>query len=105
MLRDVLASAFAELLPYYRTAITLRVVEGLSVAEVAEAVRIAVGTAKTRVHRARLLLRNVSRPSWRAAALPSTALLERTTRKLRTLGTRLAISASEEVTTVVIGDR
>ncbi len=56
-LRDVLASALDELPPYYRAAIVLRDVEGLSIAEVAEALGIAVGTAKTRAHRARLLLR------------------------------------------------
>lgn len=56
-LRDVLASALDELPPHYRAAIVLRDVEGLSIAEVAEALGIAVGTAKTRAHRARLLLR------------------------------------------------
>jgi len=56
-LRDVLASAFDELPPHYRAAIALRDVEGLSIAEVAEALGIAVGTAKTRAHRAHLLLR------------------------------------------------
>jgi RNA polymerase sigma-70 factor, ECF subfamily len=56
-LRDVLASALDELPPHYRAAIVLRDVEGLPVAEVAETLGIAVGTAKTRAHRARLLLR------------------------------------------------
>jgi len=56
-LRDALASTLEELPPHYRAVIVLRDVEGLSMAEVAEALRIPVGTAKTRAHRARLLLR------------------------------------------------
>jgi RNA polymerase sigma-70 factor (ECF subfamily) len=56
-LRDAFASALDELPPYYRAAIVLRDVEGLAIVEVAEALGIAVGTAKTRAHRARLLLR------------------------------------------------
>ncbi len=56
-LRDVLASALAELPPHYRAAIFLRDVEGLSMAEVAVALGVTVGTVKTRAHRARLLLR------------------------------------------------
>src|SRR5262245_30432874 len=56
-LRDVLTSAVDELPPRYRAAIVLRDVEGLSTAEVADALGISVPTAKTRAHRARLLLR------------------------------------------------
>jgi RNA polymerase sigma-70 factor, ECF subfamily len=56
-MRDALASALDELPPRYRAAIVLRDVEGLSTAEVADALGIMVGTAKTRAHRARLLLR------------------------------------------------
>ncbi len=56
-LRGVLSSAVSELPPHYRAAIVLRDVEGLSMAEVADALGITVGTAKTRTHRARLLLR------------------------------------------------
>jgi len=56
-LRDVLASAIDELSPHYRAAIVLRDVEGLSTAEVADALGIPVPTVKTRAHRARLLLR------------------------------------------------
>jgi len=56
-LRDVLSSTLEELPPHYRTVIVLRDVEGLSMAEVADALGIPVGTAKTRAHRARLLLR------------------------------------------------
>jgi RNA polymerase sigma-70 factor (ECF subfamily) len=56
-LRGVLASAIDELPPHYRAAIVLRDVEGLSTAEVADALGIPVPTAKTRAHRARLRLR------------------------------------------------
>ena len=56
-LRDVLALALEELPPHYRAAIDLRDFEGLSIAEVADALGIPVGTAKTRAHRARLFLR------------------------------------------------
>jgi RNA polymerase sigma-70 factor, ECF subfamily len=56
-LRDVLTSAIDELPPHYRAVIVLRDVEGLSTVEVADALGIPVPTAKTRAHRARLLLR------------------------------------------------
>jgi RNA polymerase sigma-70 factor, ECF subfamily len=56
-LRGVLSSAVSQLPPHYRAAIVLRDVEGLSMAEVADALGITVGTAKTRAHCARLLLR------------------------------------------------
>jgi RNA polymerase sigma-70 factor, ECF subfamily len=56
-LRDVLTSAIDALPPHYRAVIVLRDVEGLSTAEVADALGIPVPTAKTRAHRARLVLR------------------------------------------------
>jgi len=56
-LRVVLSSAVSELPAHYRAVIVLYDVEGLSMAEVAEALQITVPTAKTRAHRARLLLR------------------------------------------------
>src|SRR5262249_27092511 len=55
--RDVLTSAIDELPPHYRAAIVLREVEGLSTAEVADALEIPLQTAKTHAYRARLLLR------------------------------------------------
>jgi len=57
-LRVVLSSAISELPPHYRAAVVLCDVEGLSMDEVADALGITVSTAKVRVHRARLLLRN-----------------------------------------------
>jgi RNA polymerase sigma-70 factor, ECF subfamily len=56
-LRAVLSSAVSELPAHYRAVTVLYDVEGLSMAEVADALGITVSTAKTRAHRARLLLR------------------------------------------------
>jgi RNA polymerase sigma-70 factor, ECF subfamily len=56
-LRAVLSSAISELPAHYRAVIILRDVEMLSMAEVADALRITVPIGKTRAHRARLLLR------------------------------------------------
>jgi RNA polymerase sigma-70 factor, ECF subfamily len=56
-LREVLAAAIDELPANHRAVIVLRDVEGLSMAEVADALGITVATAKVRAHRARLRLR------------------------------------------------
>ena len=56
-LRSVLTSALAELPDHYRAVIIRHDVEGLSMAEVADGLDITVPTAKSRAHRARLLLR------------------------------------------------
>src|SRR5262244_2531224 len=56
-LRAMLSSAVAELPPHYRAVIVMHDVEGLSMAEVADALEITLTTAKTRAHRGRLLLR------------------------------------------------
>ncbi len=56
-LRDVLASAIDELPANHRAVFVLHDVEGLSMAEVADALGISLATAKTRAHRARLRLR------------------------------------------------
>jgi len=56
-LRAVLSSAVSELPPHYRAVIVLRDVEGLSMAEIANALAISIPTAKSRIHRARLFLR------------------------------------------------
>jgi RNA polymerase sigma-70 factor, ECF subfamily len=57
-LRGVLASALDELPTTHRAVIVLHDVEGLSMAEVADALGITTGAAKTRAHRARLRLRH-----------------------------------------------
>ena len=56
-LRSALSSALAELPAHYRAVMVLHDVEGLSMAEVADALAISVSTAKSRAHRARLSLR------------------------------------------------
>jgi hypothetical protein len=56
-LRAVLNSAVSELPAHYRAVMVLHDVEGLSMAEVADALAISIPTAKTRAHRARLLVR------------------------------------------------
>jgi len=57
-LRIVLSSAISELPVHYRAVIVMRDIEGLSMAEIADGLGLTVATAKTRVHRARLLLRS-----------------------------------------------
>ena len=56
-LRDVLTSAIDRLPANHRAVIVLHDVEGLSMAEVADALGISLATAKTTAHRARLRLR------------------------------------------------
>ena len=56
-LRDVLASAIDELPANHRAVFVLHDVEGLSMAEIADALGISLATAKTTAHRARLRLR------------------------------------------------
>jgi RNA polymerase sigma-70 factor, ECF subfamily len=56
-LRTVLSSALSELPAHYRAVVVMHDVEGWSMAEIAGSLGITVSTAKTRAHRARLLLR------------------------------------------------
>ena len=56
-LRDVLAAAIGELPANHRAVFVLHDVEGLSMAEVVDALGISLATAKTTAHRARLRLR------------------------------------------------
>ena len=56
-LRDVLHSGLGRLCPEFRAAIVLRDVQGLSNQESAEALDITVLSCKSRLHRARVLLR------------------------------------------------
>jgi RNA polymerase sigma-70 factor (ECF subfamily) len=57
-LRALIESAIEALPEHYRTVFVMRDVEGLSTAEAAECLDITEETAKTRLHRARMLLRN-----------------------------------------------
>jgi RNA polymerase sigma-70 factor, ECF subfamily len=56
-LHSILSGAIDELPTNFRTALVLRDVEGLSNSEIAETLHEAVGTIKSRLHRARLFLR------------------------------------------------
>jgi RNA polymerase sigma-70 factor (ECF subfamily) len=56
-LKSVLCAAIDELPADYRTAFLLHDVEGLSNPEIAETLRVNLGTVKSRLHRARLFLR------------------------------------------------
>ncbi len=59
----VLAHAIAGLTPTYREVLVLRDVEGLSAAEVAEVLGISVDAVKSRLHRARLSVRDTLAPA------------------------------------------
>jgi RNA polymerase sigma-70 factor (ECF subfamily) len=56
-LREILARALQKLPPIYRTVFLLRDVEGLSIDETAEVLALNVSAVKTRLFRARLMLR------------------------------------------------
>jgi RNA polymerase sigma-70 factor (ECF subfamily) len=84
-LRSVLSSAVSELPAHYRAVIVLHDVEGLSMAEVADALGITVPTAKTRAHRARLLLRKRLSMFMASAGASVEGSLERNTREQRAL--------------------
>jgi RNA polymerase sigma-70 factor (ECF subfamily) len=74
-LRDVLASAIDELPANHRAVFVLHDVEGLSMAEVTDALGISLATAKVHAHRARLRLRKrlgmFLSPTTSAVAVPS----------------------------------
>ncbi len=63
--------AIRSLPPLYRAVVTLRDVEGLSTAETAAALDISEGAVKTRLHRARLFLREALSPYFEGEAAPS----------------------------------
>jgi RNA polymerase sigma-70 factor (ECF subfamily) len=58
----VLAGAIAGLAPMYREVLVLRDIEGLSAAEVAAVLGLSVDTVKSRLHRARLAVRDALAP-------------------------------------------
>lgn len=69
--RSQLDRAIRSLPPLYRAVVTLRDVEGLSTAETATALDISEGAVKTRLHRARLFLREALSPYFEGEAAPS----------------------------------
>jgi len=58
-LRGIVEAAVSELEPKYREVLLLRDVEGLSAAEVGEALRLSVAAVKSRLHRARAQVREL----------------------------------------------
>lgn len=60
--RAVLEKAIAKLPPFYRAVVALRDIEGLSTEETAVALGIQPGAVKTRLHRARIYLRELLNP-------------------------------------------
>ena len=60
--RTLVRNALEEIPLAYRVVLTLQEIEGLSVAEVAEALGLGVGAVKTRAHRGRLMLREKLAP-------------------------------------------
>lgn len=60
-MREVLNAAIAELDPMYREVLVLRDVEGLQAAEVAEVMGLSVEAVKSRLHRARVAVRQPRR--------------------------------------------
>jgi RNA polymerase sigma-70 factor (ECF subfamily) len=68
---EVLERAIAELAPMYRDVLVLRDVEGLTAPEVAAALGIGVDAVKSRLHRARVSVRDKVAPFLEQAAPPS----------------------------------
>ena len=68
-----LESAIAALEPEYREVLVLRDVEGLSAAEVAEVTGLSVAAVKSRLHRARVTVRNRLAPLLTSGAAPPAA--------------------------------
>lgn len=73
-IRQAITAALAQLPDIYREVFILRDVEHFDVAETAEALGIVEGTVKTRLHRARLMLRELLTPQF---AKPSVSIWER----------------------------
>jgi len=65
-LRDALQKALMSLPEKYRTVLMLRDVQHLSIAETAQALGITQENVKTRTSRARLQMRDILAPQWRA---------------------------------------
>lgn len=59
-----LSEALRRLPPHHRVPLLLRLWDGWSYEEIAEALAVPVGTVKSHVHRARLRLKEVLRPLW-----------------------------------------
>jgi RNA polymerase sigma-70 factor, ECF subfamily len=67
-LREKIWEALDHLPPYYREAVVLRDIKQLSMRETAAALGLSLSLAKTRLHRARLKLREKLSPFWQTSA-------------------------------------
>ena len=65
-LRDVLAHAMSQMPPIFRSVLVLRELNGLSYQEIASVEGCSVGTVKSRLFRARIQLRKLLRPFYKA---------------------------------------
>ena len=65
-LRDVLAHAMSQMPPIFRSVLVLRELNGLSYQEIASVEGCSVGTVKSRLFRARVQLRKLLRPFYKA---------------------------------------
>ena len=59
----VLALAVAKLSPEHRTVLLMKDIDGLKYEDIAEVMRVPIGTVRSRLHRARLELRNLLDPA------------------------------------------
>ncbi len=58
-LRERVAAALAQLEPEYRAAVVLKDIEDLDYAAIAEILEVPIGTVKSRIHRGRMMLRDL----------------------------------------------
>jgi len=59
----MLAAAIAKLSPEHRTVLLMKDIDGLKYEDIAEVMRVPIGTVRSRLHRARLELRNLLDPA------------------------------------------
>lgn len=67
-MQELVAAGLQALPEKYRIAITLKDIDGLSYEEIAEIMECEIGTVKSRLSRARTMLRNVLEPLWKERA-------------------------------------
>src|SRR5260370_8625575 len=72
-LREALSKALASLQPKYRQVLVLRDIQHFSVAETAEALGLSGEAVRTRLHRARLPMRDALPPAFDGAWIPGPA--------------------------------
>lgn len=98
-IETVLAQAIASLAPMYREVLVLRDLEGLTASEVAEVLGITVKAVKSRLHRARLAVREALAPILGVPATPPAAGSGRCPDVLRLFSRHLEGEISAELCT------